>query len=277
VRGFSDFGYSFVYVIFEDGTEPYWARARVLEYLSKIQQQLPGGVRSELGPDATSLGWVFQYALVDRGGQHSDDALRSYQDWFLRYALQAVPGVAEVATVGGQVRQYQVNVSPNALASYGLSLEAVITAVRTGNADVGGRLVELAGREYMVRGRGYVKRVEDLEALSLKAEGGTPVTVKDVATVTLGPEMRRGISDLDGEGDVVGGIIVTVSPGFFRRSETTPLSGETTADSATACRAVATCTSACVTPTRAWSRPNFAWSYMAGATAPLSKSCLVRL
>ncbi|MBE2251906.1 MAG: efflux RND transporter permease subunit [Myxococcus sp.] len=208
IRGFSDFGFSFVYVIFEDGTDPYWARTRVLEYLSKIQPQLPSGVRTELGPDATSVGWVFQYALVDRTGTHSSDELRSYQDWFLRYSIQSVPGVSEVATVGGQVRQYQVNVNPNALAGYGLSLESVIAAVRAGNNDVGGRLVELAGREYMVRGRGYVKQVEDLEQLVLKSEGGTPVTVKDVATVTLGPEMRRGIADLDGEGDVVGGIVV---------------------------------------------------------------------
>jgi Cu(I)/Ag(I) efflux system membrane protein CusA/SilA len=208
IRGFSDFGFSFVYVIFEDGTDPYWARTRVLEYLSKIQPQLPSGVRTELGPDATSVGWVFQYALVDRTGKHSSDELRSYQDWFLRYSIQSVPGVSEVATVGGQVRQYQVNVNPNSLAGYGLSLESVIAAVRAGNNDVGGRLVELAGREYMVRGRGYVKKVEDLEQLVLKSEGGTPVTVKDVATVTLGPEMRRGIADLDGEGDVVGGIVV---------------------------------------------------------------------
>ncbi|MFO0596471.1 MAG: CusA/CzcA family heavy metal efflux RND transporter [Myxococcaceae bacterium] len=208
IRGFSDFGFSFVYVIFEDGTDPYWARTRVLEYLSKIQPQLPAGVRTELGPDATSVGWVFQYALVDRTGQHTTDELRSYQDWFLRYSLQAVPGVAEVATVGGQVRQYQVNVNPNALASYGLTLDAVIAAVRAGNNDVGGRLVELAGREYMVRGRGYVKQVEDLEGLVLVSEGGTPVRVKDVATVALGPELRRGVADLDGEGDVVGGIVV---------------------------------------------------------------------
>ena len=208
IRGFSDFGFSFVYVIFEDGTDPYWARTRVLEYLSKIQPQLPAGVRTELGPDATSVGWVFQYALVDRSGKHSSDELRSYQDWFLRYSIQSVPGVAEVATVGGQVRQYQVNVNPNALAGYGLSLEAVINAVRSGNNDVGGRLVELAGREYMVRGRGYVKKKEDLEQLVLKTEGATPVTVKDIATVVLGPEMRRGVADLDGEGDVVGGIVV---------------------------------------------------------------------
>jgi Cu(I)/Ag(I) efflux system membrane protein CusA/SilA len=208
IRGFSDFGFSYVYVIFEDGTDIYWARTRVLEYLSKIIPQLPAGVKTELGPDATSVGWVFQYALVDRSGKHASDELRSYQDWFLRYAVQSVPGVAEVATVGGQVRQYQVTVNPNALAAYKLPLDAVISAVRRGNNDVGGRLVEVSGREYMVRGRGYVKSIGDLESLVLKTESGTPITVRDVASVTLGPEMRRGIADLDGQGDVVGGIVV---------------------------------------------------------------------
>jgi len=208
IRGFSDFGFSYVYVIFEDGTDIYWARTRVLEYLSKIIPQLPQGVTTELGPDATSVGWVFQYALVDRTGKHTTDELRSYQDWFLRYAVQSVPGVAEVATVGGQVRQYQITVNPTSLAAYKLPLDAVIQAVRKGNNDVGGRLVEISGREYMVRGRGYVKKVEDLEQLVLKAEGGTPVTVKDVAKVTIGPEIRRGVADLDGQGDVVGGIVV---------------------------------------------------------------------
>jgi len=208
IRGFSDFGFSYVYVIFEDGTDLYWARTRVLEYLSKISSQLPADVKVELGPDATSVGWVYQYALVDRTGKHSSDQIRSFQDWTLRFALQAVPGVSEVATVGGQVRQYQITVNPNALAAFGLPLDAVIKAVRTGNNDVGGRLVELSGREYMVRGRGYVKGIEDLESLVLRSEGGTPVLVKDVATVALGPEIRRGIADLDGEGDVVGGIVV---------------------------------------------------------------------
>ncbi|GMV17543.1 MAG: efflux RND transporter permease subunit [Myxococcales bacterium] len=208
IRGFSDFGFSYVYVIFEDGTDMYWARTRVLEYLSKITPQLPRDVRTELGPDATSVGWVYQYALVDKTGQHSSDELRSYQDWYLRYALQSVSGVSEVATVGGQVRQYQVTVDPNALASYKLPLEAVIGAVKSGNDDVGGRLVEISGREYMVRGRGYVKKIGDIENLVLRAEGGTPVLVKDVARVALGPELRRGIADFDGQGDVVGGIVV---------------------------------------------------------------------
>ena len=208
IRGFSDFGYSYVYVIFEDGTDIYWARTRVLEYLSKITSQLPSGVRTQLGPDATSLGWVFQYALIDRGGKHSSDELRSYQDWFLRYALQSVPGVAEIAAVGGQVREYQVTVNPSALAAYKLPLDAVISAVRKGNNDVGGRLVELGGREYMVRGRGYIRSLADIEQLVLKTENGTPVTVKDVAFVSLGPEMRRGIADYNGQGDVVGGIVI---------------------------------------------------------------------
>ncbi len=208
IRGYSDFGFSYVYVIFEDGTDIYWARTRVLEYLSKISAQLPAGVKTELGPDASSLGWVFQYALVDHSGKHTSDELRSYQDWFLRYAVQSVPGVAEVATVGGQVRQYQVTVNPNALAAYKLPLDSVVEAVRKGNNDVGGRLVELSGREYMVRGRGYVKGLGDLEKLVLKTEDGTPITVKNVATVALGPEMRRGIADYNGQGDVVGGIVV---------------------------------------------------------------------
>ncbi len=208
IRGFSDFGYSYVYAIFEDGTDPYWARTRVLEYLSKITPQLPAGVKVELGPDASSVGWVFQYALVDDTGKHSSDELRSYQDWFLRYAVQSVPGVSEVATVGGQVRQYQVTVNPNQLAAYKLPLNVVIDAVRSGNSDVGGRLVELSGREYMVRGRGYVKNIHDIEAIVLRASGGTPVLIRDVAKVTLGPEMRRGVADYNGTGDAVGGIVV---------------------------------------------------------------------
>jgi copper/silver efflux system protein len=208
IRGFSDFGYSYVYAIFEDGTDMYWARTRVLEYLSKITQQLPAGVKVELGPDASSVGWVFQYALIDKSGKHSTDELRSYQDWFLRYAVQSVPGVSEVATVGGQVRQYQVTVNPNQLAAYKLPLNVVIDAVRSGNSDVGGRLVELSGREYMVRGRGYVKNIHDIENIVLRADGGTPVLIKDVASVALGPEMRRGVADYNGTGDAVGGIVV---------------------------------------------------------------------
>jgi Cu(I)/Ag(I) efflux system membrane protein CusA/SilA len=208
IRGFSDFGFSYVYVIFEDGTDMYWARTRVLEYVSKVTSDLPAGVKVELGPDASAVGWVFQYALVDNSGTHSSDELRSYQDWFLRYAVQSVPGVSEVATVGGQVRQYQVTVNPNQLVAYQLPLDAVIKAVRTGNNDVGGRLVEISGREYMVRGRGYVKDVRDIEEIVLRSTGGTPVLIKDVARVALGPEMRRGVADYNGRGDAVGGIVV---------------------------------------------------------------------
>ncbi|MCM2255335.1 MAG: CusA/CzcA family heavy metal efflux RND transporter [Vicinamibacteria bacterium] len=209
IRGFSDFGFSYVYVIFEDKTDLYWARSRVLEYLSKIQPLLPSGVKTELGPDATGVGWVFQYALVDDSGKHSLADLRSFQDWSLRYRLQAVPGVAEVASLGGFVQQYQVTVDPNRLKAYDLSVMQVSDAVRQGNEDVGGRLVEFAGREYMVRGRGYIRAREDLEQIVLRSTpGGTPVLLRDVATVAIGPELRRGVADLDGQGDAVGGIVV---------------------------------------------------------------------
>jgi Cu(I)/Ag(I) efflux system membrane protein CusA/SilA len=209
IRGFSDFGFSYVYVIFQDGTDLYWARSRVLEYLSKIQPRLPQGVQTELGPDATGVGWVFQYALVDRTGKHALDELRSYQDWTLRYALQAVPGVAEVASIGGFVKQYQVTVDPNRLAAYGIPLDAVVAALRSSNDEVGGRLIEWSGTEYMVRGRGYARSLPDFEQIVLKVgPGGVPVLLRDVARVELGPEIRRGVSDLDGLGDHVGGIVV---------------------------------------------------------------------
>src|SRR5450759_1560055 len=209
IRGFSDFGFSYVYVIFEDGTDLYWARSRVLEYLSKIQGKLPEGVKTELGPDATSVGWVFQYALVDESGKNSTSDLRTYQDWFLRYAVQSVPGVAEVATVGGAQKQDQVTVDPNTLSAYGVGIDAVAAAMRKSNSEVGGRLIEFSGREYMVRGRGYLKTVEDIGKIVVKTnEKGTPLTVSDIGRVSLGPEIRRGISDLDGKGDAVGGIVV---------------------------------------------------------------------
>ena len=209
VRGFSDFGYSYVYIIFDEGTDIYWARSRTLEYLSKILPRLPQDVKTELGPDATGVGWVFQYALVDRTGRHNLAELRSLQDWFLRYQLQAVPGVAEVAPLGGFVRQYQVNVDPNRLASYGVPISKVVAAVRGGNNDVGGRLVEFTGREYMVRGRGYARSTGDLESIALGASAtGVPILVRDVGSVTLGPDIRRGVADLDGEGEVVSGIAV---------------------------------------------------------------------
>ncbi len=209
IRGFSDFGFSYVYVIFEDGTAIYWARSRVLEYLSKILSRLPQGVQTELGPDATGVGWVYQYALVDRSGRHAADELRSYQDWTLRYALQAVPGVAEVASIGGFQKQYQITVDPNRLAAYGLSLDMVMEAVRDSNNEVGGRLIEFAGAEYMVRGKGYARSLPDFERIVVKTTpGGVPVLLKDIARVEIGPEIRRGISDLDGLGDHVGGIVV---------------------------------------------------------------------
>ena len=199
IRGFSDFGFSYVYVIFEDGTDIYWARSRVLEYLSKIQSRLPQGVQTELGPDATGVGWVFQYALVDHSGSHSLDKLRSYQDWTLRYALQSVQGVAEVASIGGFVKQYQVTVDPNRLAAFGISLNEVADAIRESNNEIGGRLLEWSGTEYMVRGHGYARSLGDFEKIVLKTgPGGVPVLLSDVGRVELGPEMRRGVSDLDG-------------------------------------------------------------------------------
>ena len=209
IRGFSDFGYSYVYVVFQDGTDVYWARSRTLEYLSKIQSSLPAGVRTELGPDATGVGWVYQYALVDKTGRHDLAELRSFQDWTMRYYLQSVPGVAEVASVGGYQKQYQVNVNPTALAAYRIPLSAVIAAVRDGNDDVGGRLVEFSGKEYMVRGHGYAKSVSDIENIVVgRDKSGTPVLIKALGRVELGPDIRRGIADLNGEGDAVGGIVV---------------------------------------------------------------------
>ena len=209
IRGFSDFGFSYVYVIFEDGTDIYWARSRVLEKLSTIQSRLPAGVKTELGPDATSVGWIYQYALVDTSGKNATDEIRSYQDWFLRYAVQSVPGVAEVASVGGSQKQYQVTLDPNTLSAYGIPLESVVEAIRKSNNEIGGRLIEFSGREYMVRGRGYLKTVEDIGKIVVKTnERGTPLTVADVGRVALGPEIRRGVTDLDGKGDAVGGIVV---------------------------------------------------------------------
>jgi len=209
VRGFSDFGYSFVYVIFEDGTDLYWARSRTLEYLSSVLPKLPQGVKTELGPDATGLGWIFEYVLVDTSGQHNLAQLRSYQDWYLRYYLKSIPGVAEVAPIGGFARTYQVNVDPNRLRAYGLPISRVVDAVRQGNAEVGGRLIEFGGTEYMVRGRGYAKTTADIENIVLSAsESGTPIRIKDIGEVVLGPDLRRGVSDLDGVGEAVAGIVI---------------------------------------------------------------------
>ncbi len=209
IRGASDFGFSYVYIIFEDGTDLYWARSRVLEYLQKIAGELPPGVTPSLGPDATGVGWVFQYALVDKSGKNSLADLRSYQDWHLRYALQSLPGVAEVASFGGFEKQYQVTVDPVRLQSFGLSVMDVMEAIRRNNNEVGGRLIEWSGREYMVRARGYIQDMDALGAVVVKATAtGTPVQLRDVADLAYGPQLRRGIGDLNGEGEVVGGIVV---------------------------------------------------------------------
>ena len=206
VRGFSFFGASFVYVIFEDGTDIYWARSRVLEYLNSVSGRLPQGVSPTLGPDATGVGWVYQYAVI--GKERTLAELRSLQDWFLRYQIAKAPGVAEVATVGGFVQQYQITVDPRRLQSYGIPLMKVVAAIRASNRDVGGRTVELAETEYMVRGQGYLRGISDLEQIVVKSEGGTPVLLRDVARIELGPDERRGIAELDGKGEVVSGIAV---------------------------------------------------------------------
>jgi Cu(I)/Ag(I) efflux system membrane protein CusA/SilA len=208
VRGYSDFGYSYIYVVFEDGTDRYWARARTQEYLATVLPRLPQGVNTVLGPEATALGWVYQYALVDQSGTNSLADIRAYQDWYLSYYLKAVPGVAEVASVGGFGKQYQVNVDPNRLRAFGLSIRQVAEAVRNGNQEAGGRLLEVGGREYMVRGRGYVRSADDIESIMLDSHSGTPIRVKDVGQVVLGPELRRGVADFDGLGDTVAGIVV---------------------------------------------------------------------
>lgn len=209
VRGYSFFGFSFVYIIFEDGTDLYWARSRVLESLNFVSGRLPAGVTPTLGPDATGVGWIYEYALIDRSGNHDLADLRSLQDWHLRYELQTVPGVAEVASVGGHVRQYQVEVDPNQLAAYGLSIGHVRHAIRRSNNDIGGRLLEQAETEFMVRGRGYVSSVEDLERVAVGANAsGTPILLRNVATVSLGPELRRGLTDLDGEGEAAAGVVI---------------------------------------------------------------------
>ena len=209
VRGYSFFGLSFVYIIFEDGTDLYWARSRVLESLNFVSGRLPAGVTPTLGPDATGVGWIYEYALVDRTGNLDLAELRSLQDWHLRYELQTVPGVAEVASVGGHVRQYQVEVDPNKLAAFGLSLSHVRYAIERSNNDIGGRLLEQAETEFMVRSRGYVSSTNDLEEVAVGAsESGTPILLRNVATVSLGPELRRGLTDLDGEGETAAGIVI---------------------------------------------------------------------
>ncbi len=209
VRGYSFFGLSFVYVLFEDGTDIYWARSRVLEYLNVVADRLPAAIQPRLGPDATGVGWVYQYVLEDTSGTHDLAQLRSLQDWYLRYELTSVPGVAEVASIGGFVKQYQVTVDPNRLLAYGVPLQRVRTAIQRSNNDVGGRLVELSEREFMVRGPGYISSTQDIEAIAVGVDTqGTPVRVGDVATVQVGPELRRGLAEWNGTGETVGGIVV---------------------------------------------------------------------
>ena len=208
VRGYSMFGTSFVYVIFEDGTDMYWARSRVLEYLNQVGDSLPDGASPTLGPDATGVGWVLQYSLLDKSGNHDLSELRSIQDFFLTYELQSVEGVAEIATVGGFERQYQIVVDPQRLAGYGLSLKHIAMQLRESNADVGGRVVELGDREFIVRGKGYLRGMEDIKTIPLATSNGSSITVNDVADVRMGPELRRGIAERNGEGEVVGGIVV---------------------------------------------------------------------
>ncbi len=208
VRGISDFGFSYVYVIFDEGTDLYWARSRTLEYLSGVNAQLPQGVKTEIGPDATALGWVFQYVLKDESGKHDLAELRSIQDWHLKYALRSVPGVAEVASLGGFTPQYQVNVDPNRLRSYGIPISRVTEAVRAGNSETGARLLEFGGAEYMVRGRGYMKSEQDIEQTVVASVNGTPIRVRDIGKVVRGPDIRRGAADFDGQGEAVSGIVI---------------------------------------------------------------------
>ncbi|MBE7411624.1 MAG: efflux RND transporter permease subunit [Leptospiraceae bacterium] len=209
IRGFSDFGFSYVYVIFQDNTDIYWARSRVLEYLSKIQSSLPAGVKTEIGPDATGVGWVFQYALIDKTGSYDLSELRSYQDFKLRYQLTSIPGVSEVAGIGGFKKQYQITVNPSLMLSMNIPMSTIIQKVRDNNKEIGARILEFSGAEYMVRGRGYAKSIEDFEKIGIGSdENGTPILLKNLAKVAIGPDMRRGISDFNGEGDAVGGIVI---------------------------------------------------------------------
>src|SRR5262249_38180503 len=209
VRGISEYGFSYVYVIFEDQTDVYWARSRVLEYLQKLTGKLPAGATPTLGPDATGVGWVYQYALVDETGTHDLAQLRTLQDWYLRYQLESVPGVAEVSAIGGFVKEYQVEVDPNTLAAYRLPIKTVIDAVRNSNAEVSGRVLEMAGIEYVIRGRGYLHSVDEIESIPVGTDRrGTPILIRDIAHVQVGPDQRRGIAELDGKGQTVGGIVI---------------------------------------------------------------------
>ena len=209
VRGYSFFGDSFVYVLFEDDTDLYWARSRVLEYLSQIQSRLPASAKPSLGPDATGVGWIYQYALVDRTGKHDLAQLRALQDWFLKFELKTLANVAEVATIGGMVKQYQVQLDPIKLASLGITQAEVTAAIGRANQETGGAVLELAETEFMVRASGYLQSLNDFRAIPLRLDaGGVPVTLGEVAHIQLGPEMRRGIAELDGEGEVVGGVVI---------------------------------------------------------------------
>lgn len=209
VRGYSLFGESFVYVLFEDGVDLYWARSRVLEYLSQVQGRLPATARAALGPDATGVGWIYEYALLDRTGKADIAQLRALQDWFLKYELKTVENVAEVATLGGFNKQYQIVLDPDRLRAFKLPVETVMAAVQAANGEAGGSVLELAEAEYMVRTRGYLKSLDDFREIPVGlGENGTPILLRDVANVQIGPETRRGIAELDGEGEVVGGVIV---------------------------------------------------------------------
>ncbi len=209
IRGFSDYGYSFIYVIFEDGTDIYWARSRVLEYLSKVISQIPEDAKVEIGPDATGLGWVFMYALVDENGRYSIEELRTFQDWYLKYELQSVKGVAEVATIGGFVKQYQVVVNPNNLLAYNISISDLVKAIRNSNKEVGARIIEISGTEFMITVKGYIKSIEEIGEIVVKYKNGTPVKVKNIARVEIGPDIKRGVAELNGQGEVVGGIVIS--------------------------------------------------------------------
>jgi len=209
VRGYSMFGMSFVYVVFDEGTDVYWARSRVLEYLSQVEGRLPAGVTPQMGPDTSAVGWVYEYALVDKSGKTDLAELRSLQDFTLRYALESVPGVAQVASIGGYEKQFQVTADPDKLRAFGVSLDAIATAVRRSNAEVGGRVLEMSGREYFVRGRGYIESLAQLEQVVVREGGGTPVRIGDVARVQFGPEIRRGLAELDGRGETVGAIVAS--------------------------------------------------------------------
>lgn len=209
VRGYSFFGDSFVYILFNDGTDQYWARSRVLEYLSQISSRLPKGANPSLGPDATGVGWVYEYALIDRSGKHDLGELRALQDWFLKFELKTIPGVAEVATLGGMVRQYQVQVDPDKLRNYRIPLSKIVSALKSANQETGGSVIETAEAEYMVRAHGYLESLDDFRNIPLSvSDGGTPIILSDVAHIQIGPELRRGVAELNGEGEVTGGVIV---------------------------------------------------------------------